>query len=80
MIISDNDTKLSGRITKDAFSMQPTFISLSALGWDPRHGHCHRCQGEPAVFVVRSQDFLCADHASGITFGAGEVVSLQLHG
>ncbi len=53
---------------------------LSALGWDPRHGHCHRCQGDPAVFVVRSQDFLCADHASGITFGAGEVVSLQLHG
>jgi transketolase len=34
MIISDNDTKLSGRITKDAFSMQPTFESLSALGWN----------------------------------------------
>jgi transketolase len=33
MIISDNNTKLSGRIDKDAFSMSPTFESLSALGW-----------------------------------------------
>lgn len=34
MLISDNDTKLSGRITKDAFSMQPTFEALSTLGWN----------------------------------------------
>ena len=34
MMVSDNDTKLSGRITKDAFSMQPTFESLAALGWN----------------------------------------------
>src|SRR6202453_387098 len=34
MVISDNDTKLSGRITKDAFSMEPTFFSLSVLGWN----------------------------------------------
>lgn len=34
MLISDNDTKLSGRITKDAFSMQPTFEAMSALGWN----------------------------------------------
>jgi transketolase len=34
MLISDNDTKLSGRITKDAFSMQPTFESLGPLGWN----------------------------------------------
>lgn len=33
MVISDNDTKLSGRITKDAFSMAPSFASLAALGW-----------------------------------------------
>ncbi len=42
MVVSDNDTKLSGRITKDAFSMQPTFESLSVLGWDVRkveNGH-----------------------------------------
>lgn len=32
-IISDNNTKLSGRIDKDAFSMQPTFESLKTLGW-----------------------------------------------
>ncbi|HLP76912.1 MAG TPA: transketolase C-terminal domain-containing protein [Candidatus Paceibacterota bacterium] len=34
MVISDNDTKLSGRITKDSFSMQRSFQSLGALGWN----------------------------------------------
>jgi len=34
LIISDNDTKLSGRITKDAFSMQPTFAAMATLGWN----------------------------------------------
>jgi len=34
LVISDNDTKLSGRITKDAFSMQPTFDAMSVLGWN----------------------------------------------
>ena len=33
VLISDNDTKLSGRITKDAFSMQPTFQAMAPLGW-----------------------------------------------
>jgi transketolase len=33
LIISDNDTKLSGRITKDAFSMQPTLEAMDDLGW-----------------------------------------------
>ncbi|HPI40183.1 MAG TPA: transketolase C-terminal domain-containing protein [Pseudobdellovibrionaceae bacterium] len=33
-IINDNNTKLSGRIDKDCFSMSPTFESLSALGWE----------------------------------------------
>ncbi len=32
-IISDNNTKLSGRIDKESFSMQPTFKSLETLGW-----------------------------------------------
>jgi transketolase len=32
-IISDNKTKLSGRIEQDAFSMEPTFQSLEKLGW-----------------------------------------------
>ncbi|HEV2695372.1 MAG TPA: transketolase C-terminal domain-containing protein [Verrucomicrobiae bacterium] len=34
LVISDNDTKLSGRITKDAFSMQPSFHAMAALGWN----------------------------------------------
>src|SRR5712671_4119355 len=34
LVISDNDTKLSGRITKDAFSMQPTFAAMGVLGWN----------------------------------------------
>jgi transketolase len=34
MLLSDNDTKLSGRITKDAFSMQNTFHAMTALGWN----------------------------------------------
>ncbi len=33
MIISDNNTKLSGRIDQDSYSMQPTFESLPQLGW-----------------------------------------------
>jgi len=33
LLLSDNNTKLGGRIDKDAFSMQPTFESLSVLGW-----------------------------------------------
>jgi transketolase len=34
LIISDNDTKLSGRITKDAFSMERTFFAMGNLGWN----------------------------------------------
>jgi transketolase len=34
LIISDNNTKLSGRIDKDSFSMAPTFNSLKELGWN----------------------------------------------
>jgi len=33
MVVSDNDTKLSGRISGDAFSMQPSLAALGALGW-----------------------------------------------
>ncbi len=33
MIISDNNTKLSGRIDKEAFSMEPSFKALEDLGW-----------------------------------------------
>lgn len=34
LIISDNNTKLTGRIDKDCFSMTPTFASLETLGWE----------------------------------------------
>lgn len=34
MVLSDNDTKLSGRITADSFSMQPTFEAMDDLGWN----------------------------------------------
>jgi transketolase len=34
MIVSDNNTKLGGRIDKDAYSLQGTFESLVLLGWD----------------------------------------------
>lgn len=33
LIISDNNTKLTGRIDKESFSMNPTFDSLATLGW-----------------------------------------------
>lgn len=34
LIISDNNTKLSGRIDKDCFAMTPSFASLKTMGWD----------------------------------------------
>lgn len=34
MLVSDNNTKLGGRIDKDSFSMKPTFDSLEVLGWN----------------------------------------------
>ena len=34
LVISDNDTKLSGRITEQSFSMAPTFNAMSVLGWN----------------------------------------------
>jgi len=32
-VVSDNNTKLSGRIDEDSFSMGPSFSSLERLGW-----------------------------------------------
>lgn len=34
LLISDNNTKLSGRIDAESFSMTPSFDSLPALGWN----------------------------------------------
>jgi transketolase len=33
MVVSDNNTKLSGRVDEDSFSMKPYFSSLEAQGW-----------------------------------------------
>lgn len=33
-IVSDNRTKLSGRIEQDAFSMEPSFQAMKELGWN----------------------------------------------
>lgn len=33
LLISDNNTKLSGRIDEQSFSMDPTFASLETMGW-----------------------------------------------
>ncbi len=37
LAISDNDTKLSGRISKDAFTMEPSFEAMAILGWNVTH-------------------------------------------
>ncbi len=34
MIVSDNNTKLSGRISEDSFSMEGTLAGLKELGWE----------------------------------------------
>lgn len=34
LIISDNNTKLTGRIDEDSFSLKPSLKSLSELGWE----------------------------------------------
>lgn len=33
LVISDNNTKLSGRISEDSFDMRPSFSALKELGW-----------------------------------------------
>jgi len=34
LVVSDNDTKLSGRISIDSFKMTPSFEAMSVLGWN----------------------------------------------
>ncbi len=36
LVVSDNDTKLSGRISKDSFTMEPSFAAMAPLGWNVR--------------------------------------------
>ncbi len=59
-IISDNNTKLTGRIDQESFSMKPTFESLKALGWKVltlEHGNdLQKCLDtiEQALEIARS--------------------------
>ena len=42
VIVSDNNTKLSGRIDEDSYSLEPFFLSLAVQGWeliDIKKGH-----------------------------------------
>jgi transketolase len=34
LLVSDNNTKLSGRISEDSFSMGPSFKAMETLGWN----------------------------------------------
>jgi transketolase len=36
-VVSDNDTKLSGRISEDSYTMEPSFAAMAPLGWNVRH-------------------------------------------
>ena len=62
MILSDNQTKLSGRIPDDSFDMAPTFNAMETLGWqviDVPEGHdlqsVYRAI-EQAIATVRGND------------------------
>jgi transketolase len=59
LIISDNNTKLSGRIDAEAFSMAPTFNSLKELGWDvislPEGNNLQKCFDVIAAAVEKAK-------------------------
>ena len=59
LIISDNNTKLSGRIDQESFSMEPTFKSLSALGWKvievPQGNDLQKCFDAIAMAVTTAE-------------------------
>ena len=60
LVISDNNTKLSGRIDEQSFSMNPSFASLAELGWDvlfePDGQNLQKCMTafESAVELAKS--------------------------
>ena len=59
MVVSDNNTKLSGRIAADAFDMQPTFDAMDDLGWHTilvDNGH-----DLPAVFQALERGLQAAE-------------------
>lgn len=61
LLISDNRTKLSGRIEQDSFNMELTFDSLEKLGWKVIHlengNHLQACVSTlEEAFAQASQD------------------------
>ena len=57
-VVSDNNTKLSGRIDQDSFSMAPTLNSMETLGWRTHHiPEGHNIQ---KVYEALSKAFLWA--------------------
>lgn len=62
LIISDNNTKLSGRIDEDSYSMAPNFEAMNGLGWETikvDDGNdlyaCYNCL-EEAISIAKSQE------------------------
>ncbi len=60
LLISDNNTKLTGRIDKESFSMAPTFAALPDLGWDVvdlHEGHnLQTCTKTIAAAIQRARE------------------------
>jgi transketolase len=73
LIISDNNTKLSGRIDKESFSMDPTFASLETLGWKVlriEDGHdlqkCYQTMEQAYEWAMQNPQKPVAIHAKTI--------------
>lgn len=60
VLISDNNTKLSGRIDAESFSMAPTFESLQQLGWKvlslPEGNDLQKCFDVLATAIEHAQN------------------------
>ena len=59
LVISDNNTKLSGRIDADSFSMQPSFAALEAQGW--KVVHLANGNDQQAAFAAVEQAIAAAE-------------------
>lgn len=59
LIISDNNTKLSGRIDAESFSMAPTFNALKELGWNvislPEGNNLQKCYDTIAEAIAQAK-------------------------
>lgn len=65
LMISDNNTKLSGRISEDSFSMEPSIKAMESLGWKiikVENGHdLQACYSsfEKAIELSKSEGPVC---------------------